>query len=985
MEHDESGSACLSESTIVGFLEHRLPSHAVDVVDAHVDRCAVCRLVLTELARTSPAAASRASQAATGVHTPGSPEADSLPRGTTVGRFVVLDVLGRGGMGTVYAAYDPELDRNVALKLLHPSIAGDPEAWTGAQLRSEAQVMARIQHANVVAVHEVGAFRDHLFIAMEHVDGVTLRRWLAEAPRTWRDVVAVFLSAGEGLSAAHQAGVVHCDFKPENVLVGRDRRVRVSDFGIAALKHHVSTVAAGTPGYMAPEALRASGGDARSDQFGFCISLHEALYGCRPFRAREPGDLTDEVQRGLPPAPGGARVPAHLRAVLRRGLALAPSDRYPSMRDLLADLRGRLETRRRLRLAAAAAALLCVAVTATAFIVLGHAASSEAACAGARTKLAGIWDFPRKLTAHTAFLATGLPYAPASFAHAAERLDRYADEWVTTRTEVCEATEVRHEQSAALLDRRIACLDDLAIRMRVIAETFVRADVPTIRDAVLTSEGLPVLASCSDIKALLAVVPPPSDPVLRAQTDALLASVTQASTLLDAGKPDAAARATPRSTNVRSIGYAPLAARHSFLQGRLASWRGEGAEARTLFKQAAAEAEAGGIDETKARALLKAAQFADAAGDADETERLFGEASATSRRLGTPPAIEAELAQGRGRVHNNAGRFAEALAQRQRVVALMIQVHGAADVQTANARIEVAESLRALFRGADALVEAERAARDLDAALGAAHPDAASAHAMHAMLRFDRGHHAEALAESSLAYDHLVAVLGPRHSDLAGAVTVAGNAHLALHHYDPAFEMMRRAVTLTQDGFGPDHAIVRGARLGLAQGLLRAGRAREATAELKRILAASARPGGARDYLDGLALVGLGSALVIVRKPRMAAARCEEGIRILDAQLGRHHVESAAARGELAQAVVTFDRRRAIKLLEEAVAIEVEILGASDPRTGTDRARLGKLLYQSGHRARGRGLVAEVHDLLLETGEAFDSAELARWLQRHPA
>lgn len=979
MEHDESGSACLSESTIVGFLEHRLPGHAVDVVDAHVDRCALCRLVLTELARTSPTAASPASQAATDVYTVGPSDADSRPRGTAVGRFVILDVLGSGGMGTVYSAYDPELDRNVALKLLHPSIAD------GAQLRSEAQVMARIQHANVVAVHEVGAFGDQLFIAMEHVDGVTLRHWLAEAPRTWREVVAVFLQAGEGLSAAHQAGVVHCDFKPENVLVGRDRRVRVSDFGIAALKLDVAAIAGGTPGYMAPEALRASGGDARSDQFGFCISLHEALYGGRPFRARDPEHLTDEVQRGLPPAARRARVPAHLRAVLRRGLALAPNDRYPSMRDLLADLRRRLETRRRLRLAAAAAALLGIAVTATVFIALGHAAPSVAPCAGARTRLAGIWDFPRKLTAHTAFLATGLPYAPVSFGHAAERLDRYADAWLTARTEACEATEVRHEQSAALLDRRIACLDDLAIRMRVIAETFVHADVATVRDAALVSEGLPPLGSCSDLKALLAVVPPPSDPITRARTDALLASVTQASTLLDAGKPDAAARATPRPADVRSIGYAPLAARHSFLEGRLASWRGDNAQARTLFKQAAAEAEAGGIDETKARALLKAAQYADAAGDAGEAERLFGEASATSRRLGTPDVIEAELAQGRGRVHNAAGRFAEALEQRQRVLAVMIRVHGAADVQTANARIEVAESLRTLFRGADALVEAERAAHDLDAALGAAHPDAASAHAMHAILRFDRGHYAEALAESSLAYDHLVAVLGPRHADLAGAVTVAGNAHLALHHDDTAFEMMRRAVALTQDGFGPDHAMVRGARLGLAQGLLRAGRSREATVELKAILDASARTGAARDYLDGMALVGLGSALVIERKPRAAVARCEQGIRILDAQLGRRNVETAAARGELAQAVSTFDRRRALALLEEAVAIELDTLGASDPRTGTDRTRLGKLLYQSGHRARGRRLVAEVHALLVELGEPFESAELARWLQRHPA
>jgi hypothetical protein len=179
--------------------------------------------------------------------------------------------------------------------------------------------------------------------------------------------------------------------------------------------------------------------------------------------------------------------------------------------------------------------------------------------------------------------------------------------------------------------------------------------------------------------------------------------------------------------------------------------------------------------------------------------------------------------------------------------------------------------------------------------------------------------------------------------------------------------------------------MVRSARLGLAQGLLRVGRSREATAELTRILDTSGRPGGSRDYLDGMAMVGLGSALLVDRKPRAAAARCEQGIRILEAQLGRHNVETAAALGELGHAVAAFQVRRGVKLLEEAVAIEVEILGHSDPRTATDRARLGKLLYQSGDRARGRRVVAEGHDLLVAIGEPFDSAELARWLQRHPA
>jgi len=152
-----------------------------------------------------------------------------------------------------------------------------------------------------------------------------------------------------------------------------------------------------------------------------------------------------------------------------------------------------------------------------------------------------------------------------------------------------------------------------------------------------------------------------------------------------------------------------------------------------------------------------------------------------------------------------------------------------------------------------------------------------------------------------------------------------------------------------------------------------------------RILDAPTRKGAPQDAIDGLALVGLGSALAAERKPRPAVARCEQGIRILEAQLGRRNIETAAALGELGDAVSSFDVRRAVKLLEEAVATEVAILGASDPRTVPDRSRLGKLLYRTGDRARGRRLVIEAHHLLASIGEPFDSADLAAWLRKHPA
>jgi len=833
MDKDHTRSTCLSETAIVGFLEHRLPRDESEAVEAHIDHCVICRLVLVELARTSPTSTARASNHATDVRMLAPADADgddaehsALPRGTAVGRFVVLDVLGIGGIGIVYAAYDPELDRNVALKLLHGSTAFDDTA-AGAQLRSEAQVMARIQHANVVTVHEVGMFRGQMFIAMEQVHGATLRRWM-DAPRTWREVVAMFLRAGEGLAAAHEAGVIHRDFKPENVLVGDDGRVRVSDFSIAATRKDGSQmVAAGTPAYMAPEALRSGGGDARSDQFSFCVAFHEALYGTRPFTARRVEDFDDEVRRGPPPVNRAARAPAQIRAVLARGLRLAPDDRYPSMRDLLDDLQRKLEIRRVVRVAAAMAGLIGAAVGATVLIALDHAGSAARPCSGARDKLAGAWGAPQRLVAHGAFLATAQPYAPVSFDRAAARLDRYADQWIAARTEACEATEVRHEQSPALLDLRMSCLDDLAIRMRVIADAFVHADASTVRDAAAITDGLGPLAECADTKALLAVTPPPPNPAARAKIEAMLATVTEASALLDAGKPAAAsARVAGLDADVGAVGYAPLAAQHAFLRARLAAWAGDSPAARRSFRLAAAEAEAGGVDEVKVRALLKAAQFAGSAGDNADAERLFAEASATSRRLGTPPAIEADVAQGRGRARHDAGHFAEALPHRQRMLALTAQVYGAGDIRTANARAELAETLRMLSRLGDAFVEADRAARDLDAALGADHPDAATAHAMRAVLRLDQGHYAEALAESEVAYQHLVAVLGPHHADLAGAVTVAGSAHLALHHYDAAIESLRRAVALTEEAYGPDHVVVRGTRLNLGQALVRAGRPR---------------------------------------------------------------------------------------------------------------------------------------------------------------
>jgi tRNA A-37 threonylcarbamoyl transferase component Bud32 len=275
--------------------------------------------------------------------------------GTRIGRYHVSDVLGRGSMGVVVSAYDPRLDRRVAIKLVTWRANQDREELRARLLR-EARAMAKIRHPNVISVHEVGEHQGRIFLAMEQVEGGTLRQALEtlqlERPGDWRAVVDLFVAAGRGLAAAHEAGIVHRDFKPENVLVDRDGRVLVGDFGLVGSHAEPSApdaerldrltrddVVMGTPAYMAPEQYTGSLLDGRADQFAFCVALYEALYGIRPFAGATPREYARAIMRGEIRAPPADRqIPGWLHALLVRGLAADAADRHPSMKALLAEL-----------------------------------------------------------------------------------------------------------------------------------------------------------------------------------------------------------------------------------------------------------------------------------------------------------------------------------------------------------------------------------------------------------------------------------------------------------------------------------------------------------------------------------------------------------------------------------------------------------------------------------------------------------------------
>jgi len=320
---------CLDDNQVAAYLARRLPPEELSTVVEHLSTCDVC-LVVTCAAGS-----------------------DDAPAPTTIGRYTIIDVIGQGAMGTVYLARDPQLDREVALKV----VRADRHAHAGLQSRlaREARAMAQVRHPNVVTVYDAGELDDGVFLAMELVTGETLAAWLAAKPRTWREIIEMFVAAGRGLSAAHAVGIVHRDFKPENVLVDRTGRASVTDFGVAAVRADAAlddaapTDAAstndavtrtgtllGTPRYMAPEQLRGERADARADQFGFAVALYESLYGAPPFRGATVGELARSITNNVPPAPAGSRAPASVRRALLRALAPDPARRFASI-DALVD------------------------------------------------------------------------------------------------------------------------------------------------------------------------------------------------------------------------------------------------------------------------------------------------------------------------------------------------------------------------------------------------------------------------------------------------------------------------------------------------------------------------------------------------------------------------------------------------------------------------------------------------------------------------
>lgn len=515
--------ACPDIERIRGSLPEAPSAASRRQIDEHVAGCETCRAEASLKADESSGFAETLRRSdAPGVPAPGAPVAIEtsapLPYGAPIGRYLVLHRLGSGGMSVVYAAFDPQLDRKVALKLLRT----DAVPFGGqAVLENEARALARLSHPNVVAVHDVGAVQGQVYLAMELVDGDTLTEWLRAQPRSAQEVLVTVRAAGAGLAAAHSAGLVHRDFKPENVMVGRDGRVRVTDFGLARATHGIRRTGTtgeyfvGTPAYMAPEQLSGEAADASSDQFAFCMALYEALFGGAPFGGETAGSRLEEIRAGrIRPIVSRRHVSSRIRRAVLRGLSADPQARFASMEELLGEL-SYVTPRSRIA-AAIALSVVLVAVGVAAWLP-----SSASRCTGAAQRFESAWNENQKAEVRRALLATNVPYAARTWERIEHELDAYAARWKSAHTEACEATRVRDEQPEDVLLLRMDCLQQRLNEAAALVHVLTRADEATVRSASTAVGALGWIDQCLDLRALEAGVRLPNDPAARAAAEKL--------------------------------------------------------------------------------------------------------------------------------------------------------------------------------------------------------------------------------------------------------------------------------------------------------------------------------------------------------------------------------------------------------------------------------------------------------------------------------
>lgn len=908
---------------------------------------------------------------------------------TRMGRYLILRKLGEGGMGMVLAAYDEQLDRRVAIKVLFDERNERSHRALRRGLVREAQALARLSHPNVVSVFEVGEDAGRVYMAMELVSGQSLGRQatLVRTEHGWRGVLELYRQAGQGLCAAHDAGLLHRDFKPQNAIVDEHGRVRVLDFGLARTfdaeepthsesGHDIPTAGSqnqaqtrvnptmtgmvtGTPPYMSPEQHMGKPLDARSDQFSFCVALYEGLYGQRPYRGHSIIELAAKAHQGVPdPLDQEVVVPGWLRKVVLRGLSPHPNDRWPSMHVLLEQLERR-DRRSRPWIALSGAVVL------TSVLTYAGVARSSTPCTNADERFEEVWNDEQRDQLWEALGVAERPGAAQTWSRVETTLDAYATGWTTLVTEACVAHE-RGERSDALYDQQVVCLDQRRHAIEQVLDVLRSDPASAAEHAVPMVMGLPMLADCADVEALDAQVAPPRDPADQAQVASLRRQLSRVRALEQSEQFDEAMALTEDVlARARQLDYPPLVAEALAWVGSLEEHQGHYEPAEEALTDSLWTALSCGHDETAVNAArmliyLLAARY----GDHERAAHWGQLAESLIARSPIGPRTRAAYDSAMGSLAHERGDYEEAKARSESALRIYREIHPDDHPDTASAIGNVGHELEYLGDHEGALALYEESLRMKERLLGSdseAVADQLLGLGFLALTRQDLDDAERWLERSRETFDRLA---GPRHPQMPyvekGFARVAegrGDGQGVRRH-------LLRALDLTLAQHGEHHVLVTDLESQLADQDLLDGRFAEAKERLQRVIRAyegTATPGYVYHAFTWL-------------------------------RIGR--IERIAERHEAAEAA--FTRAREIALEAETpipeLVMELELRRAQLARMQGDRQRARELLdaaTQWTQRADpslqpelGRGLAVERTYLALLEGRPQEAIEqVAPWVE----
>ena len=964
---------------------------------------------------------------------------------TKLSRYVLLKRIGSGGGGIVYVAYDSELEREVAIKVLHHRRARG-HANGHARLLREAQTLARISHANVVAVHDVASYAVQelsswrsepvepsdgcgVFVVMDYVRGQTLGQWARASDRHWRERLDVLLAAGRGLAAAHASGVVHRDFKPSNVLIGDDGRVLVSDFGLATAQGQSdsevdggrSTVVPhrrpsrahrdrdrmaaaaepipssgavwmrlthggavlGTPEFMAPEQHRGEVADTHTDQYSFCATAFEILFGQPAFDGRSPDRLLELKLAGIVRPSDRHGVPSRVERAILRGLEPEPTQRHPSLAVLLDELERGARQRRQQVVAGAVAGVVGL-VGVLAVVMHGQHQARAQACEQQANLIDDAWGDATRRAGQAAFLATEVPYATSVWESVAATLDGYAQRWSTMRSEVCLEVALAPAPRREQLQRRAACLDRDLDRFGALSELFTNANTRIVERATHATAALPALDACLDDDRLAAEFGHRAGATGSAVGHVAATGLARAHNLLEAGE-----YARGRVLLDGMLGaeatheLVPMRAPALLLRGRIRAAQGDalGAEQDLFAAQLAAERV--GDSETAVLSLAYMIPVKSSLlGRYDDAERSAEQAAAKLEHHRGSPQTEAALAYELGRLRVLQGRPES--ARRHLLDALdLVLTYAHSDAPIARVRTQLGKALHKSGDFAGAARQYELAQEIWQRLAGPHHPGFGELLHRRSVTAVRRHKLDEALEHAERSREILIAAFGQGHPQVVRAVDQIGRILGAQGRVEESLAFHQQAVRATRTLHSSDHPELARVVHNLGRRLLQLGRTDEALAHLEEAMSIwRAQPTPVGTSLAH-ALTSIGLVYVAREEWSWALPPLREALELRERAYGCDHhktietvvplVSAYAANGERQQAFALLDR----------------VEGELGPRPDAPRERAALTfaraqLVLEDDPVQALALAAVGETLYLQAGRAqLEADEVAAWMRAH--